>query len=234
MLIHSLILENVKSYTLTSVEFTSGTNAIVGDNGSGKTTILEAIGFALFDHLPYTQADFVREGQKSARVTVDFLSGWDERTYQVVRQCGSSSAYTVFDPELSLKICEGKADVSQFLRQHLGIDADTDLADLFSNAVGVPQGSFTAAFLDTPSRRKSIFDPLLRVAEYGRAYERLRDPLRLLEQQRNEQEVLEQRVKRRTDPAAICNSASQGTDRPYQQCGAGMWLTPGSPRCRGG
>ena len=190
MLIHSLILENVKSYTLTSVEFTSGTNAIVGDNGSGKTTILEAIGFALFDHLPYTQADFVREGQKSARVTVDFLSSSDERTYQVVRQCGSSSAYTVFDPELSLKICEGKADVSQFLRQHLGIDAATDLADLFSNAVGVPQGSFTAAFLDTPSRRKSIFDPLLRVAEYGRAYERLRDPLRLLEQQRNEQDVI--------------------------------------------
>ena len=190
MLIHSLILENVKSYTLTSVEFTSGTNAIVGDNGSGKTTILEAIGFALFDHLPYTQADFVREGQKSARVTVDFLSGWDERTYQVVRQCGSSNAYTVFDPELSLKICEGKADVSQFLRQHLGIDAATDLADLFSNAVGVPQGSFTAAFLDIPSRRKSIFDPLLRVAEYARAYEKLRDPLRLLEQQRNEQEVI--------------------------------------------
>ncbi len=190
MLIHSLILENVKSYTLTSVEFTSGTNAIVGDNGSGKTTILEAIGFALFDHLPYTQADFVREGQKSARVTVDFLSSSDERTYQVVRQCGSSSAYTVFDPELSLKICEGKADVSQFLRQHLGIDADTDLSDLFSNAVGVPQGNFTAAFLDIPSRRKSIFDPLLRVAEYARAYERLRDPLRLLEQQQNEQEVI--------------------------------------------
>lgn len=190
MLIHSLTLENVKSYTLTSVEFTRGTNAIVGDNGSGKTTILEAIGFALFDHLPYTQADFVREGQKSARVTVDFLSGSDERTYQVVRTCGSSSAYTVFDPELSLKICEGKADVSQFLRLHLGLDADTELADLFSNAVGVAQGSMAAAFLDIPSRRKSIFDPLLRVAEYGRAYEKLRDPLRLLAQQQNEQDVI--------------------------------------------
>lgn len=224
MLIHSLILENVKSYTLTSVEFTSGTNAIVGDNGSGKTTILEAIGFALFDHLPYTQADFVREGQKSARVTVDFLSGWDERTYQVVRQCGSSSAYTVFDPELSLKICEGKADVSQFLRQHLGIDAATDLSDLFSNAVGVPQGSFTAAFLDTPSRRKSIFDPLLRVAEYGRAYERLRDPLRLLEQQRNEQEVLSSGLKGElTRLPSVTAQAKELTARisnAEQECGS--------------
>ena len=229
MLIHSLILENVKSYTLTSVEFTSGTNAIVGDNGSGKTTILEAIGFALFDHLPYTQADFVREGQKSARVTVDFLSGWDERTYQVVRQVhvgksGSSSAYTVFDPELSLKICEGKADVSQFLRQHLGIDADTDLADLFSNAVGVPQGSFTAAFLDIPSRRKSIFDPLLRVAEYARAYERLRDPLRLLEQQQNEQEVLSSGLKgeltRLPSASAQAKDLTARISNAEQECGS--------------
>ena len=228
MLIHSLILENVKSYTLTSVEFTSGTNAIVGDNGSGKTTILEAIGFALFDHLPYTQADFVREGQKSARVTLDFLSGWDERTYQVVRQCGSSSAYTVFDPELSLKICEGKADVSQFLRQHLGIDAGidaaTDLADLFSNAVGVPQGSFTAAFLDTPSRRKSIFDPLLRVAEYGRAYGRLRDPLRLLEQQRNEQEVISSGLKgeltRLPSASAQAKDLTARISNAEQECGS--------------
>ena len=60
MLIHSLTLENVKSYTRETVEFSPGTNAIVGHNGSGKTTILEAIGFALFDHLPYSQVDFVR------------------------------------------------------------------------------------------------------------------------------------------------------------------------------
>ena len=60
MLIHSLTLENVKSFAQGTVAFSPGTNAIVGHNGSGKTTILEAIGFALFDHLPYSQAAFVR------------------------------------------------------------------------------------------------------------------------------------------------------------------------------
>jgi exonuclease SbcC len=182
MLIRSLTLENVKSYARATVKFSPGTNAIVGDNGSGKTTILEAIGFALFDHLPYSQADFVRAGQRSSRVTVAFLSDHDERIYQVIRRCGSSSDYTVFDPELSIKICEGKADVMQFLRLHLGIGEDSAPEELFRNAVGVPQGSFTVAFLETPRIRKAVFDPLLKVAEYRRAFERLREPLSLLNQ----------------------------------------------------
>ncbi len=192
MLIRSLTLKDVKSYTLATVEFSPGTNAIVGDNGSGKTTILEAIGFALFDRLPYARDDFVREGRRSACVTVEFLSGFDERVYQVIRHCGSgsSSAYMVVDPELSLKICEGKINTSQFLRQHLGIEPTTDLPELFRNAVGVPQGSFTAAFLESPGRRKGIFDPLLKVAEYRWAYEKLRDPLRLLTQRQNDQAVI--------------------------------------------
>ncbi len=187
MLIHSLTLENVKSFAQGTVEFSPGTNAIVGHNGSGKTTILEAIGFALFDHLPYNRADFVREGQRSARVTVDFLSDHDERVYQVIRRCGGSNDYTVFDPELSMKLYEGRADVIQFLREHLGINAETDPADLFSNAVGVPQGNFTASFLMPPRARKAVFEPLLKVAEYRLAFERLLEPLNLLKQRKNEQ-----------------------------------------------
>ena len=84
-------------------------------------------------------------------MTVDFLSDYDERAYQVMRSCGSSNVYRVLDPELAMKICEGKADVMQFLRQHLGIEPDTDPGELFRNAVGVPQGSFTASFLMGPS-----------------------------------------------------------------------------------
>ena len=187
MLIHSLTLENVKCYPQATIRFNPGTNAIVGHNGSGKTTILEAIGYALFDHLPYNQADFVREGERSASVTVDFLSDYDERAYQVMRSCGSSNVYRVLDPELAMKICEGKADVMQFLRQHLGIEPDTDPGELFRNAVGVPQGSFTVSFLATASARKAVFDPLLKVAEYRRAWERLREPLSLLSQRKSDQ-----------------------------------------------
>ncbi len=189
MLIRSLTLENVKSYERATVEFSPGTNAIVGPNGSGKTTILEAIGFALFDHLPYKRPDFVRAGQRSANVTVDFRSDYDERAYRVIRSCGDGNDFTVMDPELDMKICEGKADVMQFLRQHLGVERDTRPDELFRNAVGVPQGSFTLSFLAIPSVRKAVFDPLLKVEEYRRAFERLREPLNLLRQRLSEREI---------------------------------------------
>lgn len=187
MRIVSLELENTKSYAKGKIDFTDGVNAIVGHNGAGKSTVLEAIGFALFDCLVgYKQSDFVREGAKSAEIRVTIASGLDDRAYQIVRRCGSSNHHAIYDPDLNSKICEGKADVLHFLRQHMGVDPTADLARLFSDAVGVPQGTFTAAFLQTPSQRKAVFDPLLQVEEYKAAFDKLLDPLRSLQHQSQE------------------------------------------------
>ena len=90
MLITRIELENIKSYRSVSVEFRRGTTAISGANGAGKTTLVEAIGYALFDSLPYNQAQFVREGEKYGRVTVHLIGG-DDRPYIVERRCGSGS-----------------------------------------------------------------------------------------------------------------------------------------------
>ena len=168
-------LENVKSYERESVHFTRGTNAICGYNGAGKSTILEAIGFALFDALLTTQDQFVREGEKTASVTVHVV-GEDGRPFQVVRKCGSYSQYYVYDPEIDQKLTEGKADTMGWLRQFAGVARSGDLATLFEDAVGVPQGLLTAAFLETASRRKDVFNPLLRVDEYEEVWRGLREP----------------------------------------------------------
>jgi exonuclease SbcC len=182
VLITCVELQNVKSYYDETVHFTQGTNAICGENGAGKSTVLEAIGFALFDYLPYTQADFVREGEKTATITVSFVSNRDEREYQVVRRCGASSDYYVYDPELDGKLVNGKTDVLDWLREHLGVEANSDLPALFRDAVGVPQGLLTAPFLQRPSERKPLFDRLLRVDEYEQAWKALREALRFLEE----------------------------------------------------
>ena len=119
MLINWVRLENAKSYRNQKVNFAPGTNAICGENGAGKTTLLEAIGFTLFDFLPGNQSSFVREGEKTAAITVRFTSSHDEREYDVVRRCGGGSDYYVHDPELNAKLVFGKADVVAWLRQHL-------------------------------------------------------------------------------------------------------------------
>ncbi|MBE2236149.1 MAG: AAA family ATPase, partial [Caldilineaceae bacterium] len=138
-------LDNVKSYATARVRFTDGVNAIVGHNGAGKSTILEAIGYALFDCSDYTVAALVREGARTGAIGVTFRSAQDERAYRVDRRFGGSNLYAIYDVELNAKICDGKVDVLRFIRQHAGVDASADLETLFRHAIGMPQGTLTAA-----------------------------------------------------------------------------------------
>ena len=180
MQITQIDLVNVKSYQRESIFFTKGTNAICGPNGAGKSTLLEAIGFVLFDCLPVKHKQFVREGQKSASITIHIVAQ-DTRTYQVVRKCGSRSQYYVYDPEIDQRLVQGKSETIAWLYDFLGVEESADLAALFKDAIGVPQGLLTATFLDRPQNRKNIFNPLLRVDEYENAWEALRDPCRRLD-----------------------------------------------------
>ena len=186
MQILTVELENVKSYEKATVNFTGGVNAIVGHNGAGKSTTLEAIGFTLFDTLNYNQTEFIRGGAKSARSRVSFVSNADERVYDVERRIGSGAHYFVHDSQLGMRICDGKADVVRFLCQHLQVDTGANLASIFKDAVGVPQGTLTAAFLLNDSDRKRIFEALLRVEEYARVSDKLREPLNLLKSRKSE------------------------------------------------
>src|SRR4051812_44008078 len=179
MHISKIQLEDIKSHVSSTFEFTRGTTAITGDNGAGKTTIIEAIAWALFDLLEYKKEDFVRRGAKKGSVTVTFVSGLDEREYVVYRDTGTG--YHVTDPRLQTKVAVKKEEVFRFLWQHLGLEPGTDLKSLFKQAIGVPQGTFTAIFLEGAAERKAAFDRLLKVEEYRQAAEKLRDTSRFLD-----------------------------------------------------
>lgn len=177
-------LENIKSYAGAVFEFERGTTAITGDNGAGKTTIIEAIAWALFDLLSYKKDEFVRRGSKKGSVRVTFESGLDEREYIIYRDTGTG--YYVFDPQLQTRIADKKEEVTRFLWQHLGVEPGTDLETLFKHAIGVPQGTFTAIFLSTAAERKKTFDTLLKVEEYRRGADELLKTARFVEGQINE------------------------------------------------
>ena len=174
-------LEDIKSYVNAAFDFERGTTAITGENGAGKTTLIEAIAWTLFDVLDYRKEDFVRRGAKRGSVRVTFESGLDERLYTVYRD--TATGYNVYDPALKMRIADKKEEVSRFLWQHLGVEAGTDLDALYRRAIGVPQGTFTAIFLETPAERKKAFDKLLKVEEYRRGAEELLKTTRFIEQQ---------------------------------------------------
>src|SRR5437588_6971201 len=169
MLITRIELENIKSYRHLTVDFRRGTTAISGPNGAGKTTLVEAIGYALFDSLPYNQSQFVREGEKYGRVVVHFI-GNDDRPYEVERRCGAGGKWIVYDSEADARL-EQSADVQDKLHELFGIDRERPLETLFRDALGVPQGSFTAIFLQPPSKRKQTFDALLQIEDYKTAFD---------------------------------------------------------------
>ena len=192
MEILSVSLKNFKSHSDRHFPFQPGTNAICGENGAGKTSILEAIAWVLFDHKgDYKVEDLIRNGTASAQATVAFISSHDQRTYNIQR-C-TRSGYTIFDPQLGEKLAYTRIreEVLPWLRQHLGVAPGTDLAKLFSNTIGVPQGTFTADFLQTAERRKPIFDAILKVEEYRQANQQM---LTLEKYAKSESESLERTI----------------------------------------
>ncbi|MFN2412591.1 MAG: AAA family ATPase [Pyrinomonadaceae bacterium] len=181
MHISKIELENIKSHHDSAFEFSHGSTAITGENGAGKTTLIEAVAWTLFDVLDYKKDDLVRRGAKKGAARVTFVSGLDERKYAVYRDTGTG--YYVNDPSLGLRLAEKKEDVGRFLRQHLGVEAGTDLESLYRRAIGVPQGTFTAVFLEPAGERKRAFDKLLKVEEYRNGAEALLQTSRFVEGQ---------------------------------------------------
>ncbi|MEP7076659.1 MAG: AAA family ATPase [Acidobacteriota bacterium] len=195
MHITAVELENIKSHVDSRFEFPAGKISITGENGAGKTSIIEAIAWALFDNLEYKKEEFIRRGAKKAAVWATFESGLDGRRYTVFRD--TETSYYVFDPILGARfanktdrLADRRDEVARFMRQHFGVEPGTDLKALFRQAIGVPQGTFTAIFLEGAVERKAAFDKLLKVEEYRQGAEKLLDTARYIDSQ-----IIDARVK---------------------------------------
>ncbi|MFH1711426.1 MAG: AAA family ATPase [Nanoarchaeota archaeon] len=68
-----ITLDNIRSYEHSEVNFTQGSTLLAGDIGSGKTSVLLAIEFALFGLQPGQKgASLLRNSTKEGKVTLEF------------------------------------------------------------------------------------------------------------------------------------------------------------------
>jgi exonuclease SbcC len=120
-----LELENFRQHKSTEIQFPSGLTAILGANGSGKSTILEAIAWTLYgnqkgvargdvDSLIWRQAP----GKSAASVTLKF--GFGDRHYQIKRS-QSSSRGTVDLQQDGRTIANSNKAVAEKLSEILGM-----------------------------------------------------------------------------------------------------------------
>jgi exonuclease SbcC len=96
-----LIIENFQSHHYTEIDFSEGLNVFVGPSDSGKSAILRALRWVLFN-IPRGN-DFIRTGAKECRVCLIFADGTE-----VIRQRSSAvNRYILRKPDGTEQVFEG-------------------------------------------------------------------------------------------------------------------------------
>ncbi len=91
MIINRVKLTNYRNHKNRTIEFSAGINLLLGNNGCGKTSALEAVGFALFNAgLRDSHTDAVSLDESSGQIVVEF-TGNDGISYRVERKIGSGN-----------------------------------------------------------------------------------------------------------------------------------------------
>ena len=176
MIIKSIAIKNFKSHRDTRIEFNTGISIIMGDNGAGKSSILEAVSFALFkQHSGKKIEQLIRidrqnpDGQNKMSVELEFTT--NGRTYRVLRERGKSTSKA----KIEIKEGEGFQPLSNGDKQ-VTDDVQTLLemdGDLFLNAVYVRQGEIANLVNKTPSEKKQVIGKLLGIESLEKAWKNM-------------------------------------------------------------
>ena len=171
MIFTKLKLNNFKSHENTVIRFEKGISVIVGENGAGKSTILEAISFALFkQHTGKKIDDLVRNNADNMSVELEFNS--KGRQYKIIREKRSNLKSSIYK-KTSLDgnyvpICTGDKEVANEIRQILDIDSD-----LFLNAIYIRQGEIAELVDKTPAEKKNLIGKLLGIDSLEKSWKNL-------------------------------------------------------------
>jgi len=186
MKIRGIKLENIRSHTRSLISFQDGFNCLVGGLGTGKSSILFAVDFALFGEPIGRSYDYMlREGTDTARVALSFVQ--NGREYTIQRALNRHDDRISQDME-HLKLFEGerliaemKSDaVAEQLRSVTGIDRE-----IFREIVWVQQEHLKDILNMPPSERQRRLDQLFGLADYETSWANLRPILRWYESERS-------------------------------------------------
>jgi len=170
-MINKIRMKNWKSHLDTELSFSKGVNCLVGVMGSGKTSVMQAISFALFGNFPSLQSrrlsisDMIMKKPKQmdkAEVEIEFMV--DDNTYSVKRIVGEKGT---LDAEIRRngKILEVNSKrVTEEVEKILQMDYA-----LFSKAVYSEQDGMDYFLRIPKGKRMDHIDNLLHVERFARS-----------------------------------------------------------------
>jgi exonuclease SbcC len=173
--ISSLRLRGWKSHEDTKVEFTPGTNVFVGIMGSGKSSVLQGLTFALFGETPeirsrtLTLTDLImRKPRRLEEAVVELEFGAGDFNYRVERRVtGGGGEAKLYREDKLLDV--GVRRVTRRVAKLLGTDYDT-----FANVVYAQQNDIDNFLRYGKSDRVRLIDGLLKIDRLEEARKKLR------------------------------------------------------------
>ncbi len=171
-MITSLELINWRTHSNTTLDFGKGTNVIIGVMGSGKSSIVNAITYALFGTFPGLKNRSValkeiikNKPNQSETSEIKLTFDQEEKKYRVERiiKLDGTNEAKLYENE---KFVAGpkQKDVNERIEKILGMDYE-----IFSRAVYAEQNELDFFLKLSPSERKKKFDELLQLEKYENA-----------------------------------------------------------------
>jgi exonuclease SbcC len=200
-MLKTLSLKNFKTYDSASINFKSGVTAIIGENGIGKSTILQAIEYALYGKVkthgrffgtkftPDIGTALIQTNKNSASVKLTFTSPITKKDYTVTRKITHKGAKAQL-LEDGRTLTSGITAVNRTVESLIGADIDS-----FSAIAYVRQGEISSLTLAPPSEREGVINSILNLEIYGEAAKKAGEEKRQLERKVDELEVQLQQIK---------------------------------------
>ena len=164
-MIERLVLRNFKSHEASDIAFNPGLNIFLGEVGAGKTSIFEAVSFALFGRYAgnTTQRGLIRRGAETAEVSLTFttLSGRYRIDRMIYPEKTQQAKMLLFDGGEWQLVVEGATAVSKSVEDFLNVDTSTFLAAIYAS-----QGEIKEMLETRPGRRRESLDKLLGIDVY--------------------------------------------------------------------
>lgn len=173
MILESLILKNIRSYNHEKIEFPKGITLFEGDIGSGKSTVLMAIEFALFGLGSQKAESLLAKKSEDGYVQLEFSV--DGQKYEIKRTLKRKSNGVNQDPKNSwiksdgvvepLSPSELKQRVLQILKFNEPADPKAE-SRIFRYAIFTPQETMKEV-LSEPTKRMSTIRKAFGIEDYS-------------------------------------------------------------------
>jgi len=196
MILKKIILENIRSYKYQEVEFPTGSTLLAGDIGSGKTSILLGIEFALFGLQPGQRGSaLLRNGENQGGVKIEFevdnQSILVERTLKKAKTVSQDyCAITIDGEKKEISVTELKNKVLEILNYPKEFSKKQNI--LYKFTVYTPQEEMKQIILQDSQTRLNTLRHVFGIDKYKKILENISIiTLKLREEKRIKQALTE-------------------------------------------